>query len=47
MDKDQALNIIKQACASIQADLRTHEQIQSAIKAVEEALGKPKTKTPE
>lgn len=43
MNNEQALNIIKQACASIQANLETHNQIQVAIQTIEKSLNEPKT----
>lgn len=43
MDLAQALNIIKQACASINAPLATHEQVQAAVGVIEKELAeKPK-----
>lgn len=38
MKNEQAISIIKQACASIQANLETHQQIQAAIQQVEAAV---------
>jgi hypothetical protein len=40
MEKEAAMTIIKQACASVVADLATHQKIQEAIKAVEDELDK-------
>ena len=40
MNKEIALNIIKQACASLQANLETHTQIQQAIAFLEDELQK-------
>lgn len=42
-----AMNIIKQACASVTADLENHQKIQNAIVTVETALTpKPKNDEP-
>lgn len=38
MDKEQALSIIKQACAGVTANLETHTTIQQAIATVEKLL---------
>lgn len=38
MKPDQALNIVKQACANLQADLGTHTTIQQAIGIIEKEL---------
>lgn len=40
---DQALNIVKQACAKLEADLATHTTIQQAIQVIEKEL-EPKPK---
>jgi len=47
MNEDQtaALNIVKQACASVVADLENHQKIQSAIVIIEAELSKNKTAT--
>lgn len=45
----KAMNIIKQACGSVVADLDNHQKIQAAIMAVEETLttkAKKDEKTP-
>jgi hypothetical protein len=44
MDKVNALNIIRQACGSVQADLATHQQIQTAIQTVEDLLNQQQAK---
>jgi hypothetical protein len=38
MKPEQALNILKEAVASIQANLMTHQQIQVALQTVEKEL---------
>jgi hypothetical protein len=38
MNKEEALNVIKQACAGVTANLDTHSTIQQAIKKIEELL---------
>ncbi len=38
MNKKEALQIIKQACASVVGDLRTHQQIQEAVQVIEKEL---------
>jgi len=38
MNKDQALEILKQACASVVANLEQHKQIQLALAVIEGAL---------
>jgi len=35
MENNEALQIIKQACASVNADLATHQKIQEALIAIE------------
>lgn len=40
MTKEEALNIIRQACASVTGNLETHNQIQTAILTVEKLLEK-------
>ena len=40
MNQEQALQIIKQACASIQANLATHQQVQKAIEIIEKGIAK-------
>lgn len=40
MTIEQAIKIIKQVCANTQANLATHQQIQEAIRVVEEAMKK-------
>lgn len=40
MLKDEALGIIKEVCAAIQTDLKTHTRIQEAIKFIEAELSK-------
>jgi hypothetical protein len=44
MKKEEALNVIKQACSSVVANLDTHQQIQSAIRWIEEELTKVESK---
>lgn len=44
MTKEEAINIIKQACASIAANLETHQQIQTAISVIEEYFKEAKDK---
>jgi len=42
MTKTEAINIIKQACSSVMADLPTHSKIQSAIALIEKLIpGEP------
>lgn len=41
MTKDEAINVIKQACAGVVANLQTHQTIQQAIQVIEAEL-KPK-----
>jgi hypothetical protein len=38
MDKLKALQIIKEACAGVQANLQTHTLIQQAIQVIEKEL---------
>lgn len=40
MTKEEALTIIKQACASVVGSLEVHERIQSAIKVIEDSFKK-------
>ena len=42
MNKTQALEIVTQACASVQANLATHQQIQEALKVLSEVDTKSK-----
>jgi len=35
MTKEQALSVIKEVCAKVQADLATHQTIQTAIQVLE------------
>jgi len=39
-DIEEALELIKQACASVVGNLEVHNKIQSAVKLVEEKLQK-------
>jgi hypothetical protein len=41
-DIEDALNIIKQACASVVANLESHQVVQAAISKIEEELTKDK-----
>lgn len=41
MTQEEALTVIKQACASIVGNLEVHTKVQQAIKIIDEAL-KPK-----
>lgn len=45
MDKKSALEIVAQACASIQANLATHQQIQDALKVLEALVNPVDTKS--
>ena len=38
MDTTKAIGIIKEATASVQANLQVHQQIQEAIKVLEDAI---------
>jgi len=39
MDKVKAMNIIKEACAGVVANLQAHQMIQQAIQEIEKELG--------
>lgn len=41
MTKTEALDIIKQACTSVVANLQTHQTIQQAIKVIEDEIKQP------
>lgn len=45
MKQEEALAIVKSACASVQADLKTHNTIQQALAVVENILSPPAVKT--
>lgn len=40
MNKEEALQIIKQACSMVVANLETHQKIQAAIQVLEEKKDK-------
>jgi len=44
MENNEALQIIKQACASVNADLATHQKIQEALIAIEAIVQPLKSK---
>lgn len=43
MKKEEALQIVAQACAAVQADLATHQKLQEALKVLQEVVEPAKT----
>lgn len=46
MTVEEALQILAQVCAAMQADLATHQRVQTALSVVHDALRGPLTAVP-
>lgn len=44
MTKDEALEVVSQACASVVANLESHQRIQAALQVIASGLSEAETK---